>query len=305
MLSNDSMKLPCSLLSRTVVLSSLLLLACSSATSNDEQTEREYSVTSISYESEGVNIAAELWLPEGAGPHPAVVMAHGSGKARKEYGNSMAEHFAKQGYAVLTHDKRGVGGSGGVYVERMNASEKNLTLLAKDISAGIDFLKKRPDIDGHQIGLWGWSQAGWIIPIVTVLQENIKFAILLSGPTVTVGEENVYSKLTGDGSQDSGLTSEEMSAKLKEAGPFGFDPVPYLKQMDMPALWLLGDNDQSIPIPETVKILDNLIGNYKREFSYKLYPGAGHGLRVNRARVLDFWQIQDDFLRDKVKIDIR
>lgn len=299
------MKSPVQFFAKAIMLSFLLLFACSSATSTGQETERQYSVTSINYESEGVNIAAELWLPEGAGPHPAIAMAHGSGRARKEYGNEMAMHFVRQGYAVLTHDKRGVGGSGGEYVQRMNASEGNLNLLAKDISAGIDFLKKRPDIDQHQIGLWGWSQAGWIIPIVTVLQENIKFTILLSGPTVTVGEENVYSRLTGDGSQDSGLTQQEMSAKLEESGPFGFDPIPYLKQMSMPGLWLLGENDQSIPIPETVKILDRLIGTYKRDFTYKLYPGAGHGLRVNGAKVPDFWQVQDDFLKNKVQIKVR
>ncbi len=293
------------LLITILLLAILTLPACSSGTNSGEKREGAYSVTSLKYDSEGVKIAAELWLPEGPGPHPAVVMAHGSGRARKEFGNEMAQHFAKQGYAVLTHDKRGVGESGGVYVQRANASEENLKLLAKDISAGIDFLKGRPDIDQHQIGLWGWSQAGWIIPVVTNLQEKIRFTILLSGPTVTVGEENVYSQLTGDGSKVSGLTQEEMSAKLAERGPFGFDPLPYLKQMDMPGLWLLGEKDQSIPIPETVRILNNLIGTYKRDFTYKVYPGAGHGLRVNGALVEDFWEIQDDFLKNTVRIEFK
>lgn len=296
------MKPPHLFLKGTLLFSMLVLLTCTSKTSSEEKSERRYSVTPLKYESQGVHIAAELWLPEGPGPHPAVVMAHGSGRARKEFGNEMAQHFARQGYAVLTHDKRGVGESGGIYVQRTNASEENLTLLAKDISAGIDFLKGRPDIDQHQIGLWGWSQAGWIIPIVAVLQEKICFTILLSGPTVTVGEENVYSQLTGDGSKVSGLTQEEMSAKLSERGPFGFDPLPYLKQMDMPGLWLLGEDDQSIPIPETVKILNNLIGTYKRDFIYKVYAEAGHGLRVNGERVNDFWEVQDNFLKNTVRI---
>ena len=281
----------------------VLLPGCGGSTAAQEQDELPYSLTTFTYPSEGVNIAADLWLPAGSGPHPAVVMGHGSGRSRKEFGNAMAEHFVKLGYAVLTHDKRGVGGSGGDYVQRNNGSAENLTLLAKDIAAGIDYLKKRPDIDARQIGLWGWSQAGWILPIVTSLQDNIKFVILCSGPTVTVGEENTYSALTGDRSIDTGLTQEEMSAKLRERGPYGFDPMPFLEQMDMPALWLLGEADESIPIPETVAHLDQLIQAGK-PFQYKLYPNANHGLRNNGVRVEDFWQVQDQFLKEEVGVKI-
>ncbi len=261
-----------------------------------------HSTINVSYESEGVTMAGELWLPEKKGPHPAIVLGHGSGRAQKHHGNAMARHFVQMGFAVLTHDKRGVGGSGGTYVQRYNASESNLTLLAKDISAGVNFLKARDDIDQSQIGLWGVSQAGWILPIVTDLQPDIKFTILISGPTVTVGEENHYSNLTGDGRVDSGLTRAEMSARLKEKGPYGFDPIPFLKQMNMPGLWLLGDADKSIPIPETVAILDDLIKKEKKPFTYTVFDKANHGLRVNGRQVADYWELQDDFLLKVVKI---
>ena len=286
-----------------VVVLIVCLSGCGGSSAAQVQDNGAYSQTTFTYPSEGEDIAADLWLPAGSGPHPAVVMGHGSGRSRKEYGNAMAEHFVKLGYAVLTHDKRGVGGSGGDYVQRSNASTENLTLLAKDIAAGIEYLKKRPDIDARQIGLWGWSQAGWILPIVTSLQDNIKFVILCSGPTVTVGEENTYSALTGDRSIDTGLTQEEMSAKLRERGAYGFDPMPFLEQMDMPALWLLGEADESIPIPETVAHLDRLIKTGK-PFQYKLYPNANHGLRVDGVRVEDFWQVQDQFLKEVVGIKL-
>jgi len=48
------------------------------------------------------------------------------------------------------------------------------------------------------IGLWGVSQVGWILPIAANLIDEISYTILISGPTVTVGEENYYSDLTGD-----------------------------------------------------------------------------------------------------------
>jgi len=100
--------------------------------------------------------------------------------------------------------------------------------------------------------------------------------ILLSGPTVTVGAKK---------------------------GPYGFDPLPYLEKMDMPGLWLLGAEDMSIPIPETVAHLDRLISE-GQNFRYFVFPQANHGLRVNGRMVEDYCQEQDEFLKDVVKIKI-
>lgn len=268
--------------------------------SHEELGDYNHTYSEVTYQSEGVSISGGLWLPDKKGPHPAMVIVHGSGHTTKNAGNNMARHFVKLGFAVLTYDKRGVGKSEGVYVGRYNTSEKNLNLLAKDVSAGIDFLKARADIDNHQIGLYGWSQAGWIVPIIASMQDNIKFSILISGPTVTVGEENYYSELTGDGNFSSGLSKEEMSAKLKDKGPYGFDPVPYLKQMNIPGLWLFGDADKSIPIPETVVILDNLIRIDDRKFTYKVFENANHGLRIKGKLVEGYWEIQERFLTEQV-----
>lgn len=261
-----------------------------------------HSYTEVTYHSDGVIISAALWLPEKKGPHPAIVMVHGSGPSTKEGGRRMARHFVKMGFAVLTHDKRGVGKSGGVYVERNNTSLNNLNLLARDISAGINYLKTRSEIDAFQIGLYGWSQAGWISPIVASLQDDLAFSILISGPTVTTGEENYYSALTGDGSKSSGLTREQMSQKIKEKGPHGFDPYPYLKNMNIPALWLLGDSDKSIPIPETVANLDRLINEDRKNFIYQIFDKASHGLRVNGRLVDGYWDVQEEFLFNQVKV---
>jgi len=258
----------------------------------------------VSFTSEGIEIAGTLWLPEGAGPFPAIVMGHGSGKSTRSGGRIAAEHFSENGIAFLTYDKRGVGESEGVYVGRQNASEKNLKLLASDVTAGVSYLKSRNDIVSDKIGLWGVSQAGWILPIAASHDDEIIFTILLSGPTVTVGEENYYSDLTGDdGSQRGIMTSEEISALLAKKGPYGFDPLPYLEKMDMPGLWLLGAEDMSIPIPETVAHLDRLISE-GQNFRYVVFPLANHGLRVNGRMVEDYWQEQDEFLKDVVKIKI-
>jgi pimeloyl-ACP methyl ester carboxylesterase len=217
----------------------------------------------------------------------------------------MANHFNRFGVAVLAYDKRGVGESGGVYVGRENGSERNLTLLARDAAAGVAFVRAQPAIDQSQIGLWGVSQAGWIVPMAAVFDGEVAFTVLISGPTVTVGEENYYSDLTHDSSAGlAELDMDEVSRLLTERGPFGFDPRPYLEKMDMPGLWLLGSADESIPIPETVAILDDLIGNRGKLFSYRVWEGADHGLRVNGRTVGEFWAVQNDFLFDDVALRV-
>lgn len=262
-------------------------------------------VQELEFVSQGVTLSGTLWLPDGPGPHPAIVVVHGSGRQTRGSAINAAQHFNRLGIAVLGYDKRGVGESGGVYVGQQNGSEQNLTLLARDAAAGIDLLRARADIDTNQIGLWGVSQAGWIVPMAAVFAPDVMFTVLVSGPTVTVGEENFYSQLTGDNSGTrSTLSQEEISRLLAERGPFGFDPRPFLDQMPMPGAWLLGEMDESIPIPETVAILDALIQDQGQDFTFRVWPGANHGMRVNGARVAGYWSFQDDFLFDRVGVRV-
>lgn len=179
-------------------------------------------------------------------------------------------------------------------------------LLALDAAAGVQMLRTHEAIDPGQIGLWGVSQAGWIVPTAAVTDGDVRFTILLSGPTVTVGEENYYSDLTGDDStRRSALSQQELSGLLAERGPSGFDPMPYLKQMDTPGLWMLGSADESIPIPETIAHLDDLVNDYGKDFTYHVWEGADHGLRVNGQRVPGFWSVQYDFLFQRVGLEVR
>lgn len=100
----------------------------------------------VKFESNGVDIAGTLWLPEGKGPFPAIVMGHGSGRSTRTGGRYAADHFSRKGIAFLTYDKRVVGESGGVYVGHENGSEKNLKLLASNVAVGVLFLRTRNDI---------------------------------------------------------------------------------------------------------------------------------------------------------------
>lgn len=68
---------------------------------------------------EGVTDVVDLWLPEGAGPHPVVVMVHGGcwqkSIADRALMDWMADGLRQQGWAVWNIEYRGVDEAGGGY----------------------------------------------------------------------------------------------------------------------------------------------------------------------------------------------
>src|SRR6266545_1861270 len=61
----------------------------------------------------GDAIEAWVYLPEGSGPHPAVVMAHGIGGIKAGGLAPFAERFREEGFTAIAFDYRNFGGSGG------------------------------------------------------------------------------------------------------------------------------------------------------------------------------------------------
>jgi dienelactone hydrolase len=226
-------------------------------------------------ENGGVRLSFRLDRPAGPGPHPAVVIGHGSGEVTKDACVGLARGLRERGYATLCYDKRGVGQSTGHYsTVGPGNSERMFADLASDMAAGVAYLRRQPDIDGKRIGLVGGSQAGWIIPLAARLSSPA-FMIILVGPTVSVGEEIYYSRFA----EKSSTPLEDIYPRLAEfRGQHGFDPRPVLVTLSVPGLWLLGAEDRSIPTPKTVAILDALI-KQGRPFQYRVYPGYGHDLR--------------------------
>jgi pimeloyl-ACP methyl ester carboxylesterase len=236
-----------------------------------------------------VALSYTLTRPTRHPPFPAVVIGQGSGPVRKHECKFLAEGFVRRGYATLCYDKRGVGLSSGTYeVVTTENSERVFARLAGDLAAGVAFLAKQRDIDARRIGLAGGSQAGWIVPLAALRAfPPPAFMVLLSAPTVTVGEEIYFSR-----------TAERTTAPIAQAyasldgfsGPRGFDPVPALRALDIPGLWLLGQDDRSIPIRDTIRVLDDLI-DAGRPYRAVTFPGAGHGLQG-----ADIWAAIDAFL---------
>ena len=139
----------------------------------------------IRFSSGDIQLAGALISPTMAGKHPAIILVHGSGAENREYMLPWARFLVRRGIAVLGYDKRGVGESTGDW------NTASFDDLAGDVVAAFKYLKTRRDIDPEQIGLFGVSQAGWIMPLAAVRAKDLAFLISVSGAGVTVAETTI------------------------------------------------------------------------------------------------------------------
>ena len=215
------------------------------------------------------SIAATLTLPPGSGPFPAAVMVHGSGPASREEFQTFTAYLVAQGVAVLAGDKRGIGQSTGVYPGE-RATESTIDVLARDVEAQVRFVAALPQIDRARVGLFGDSQAGWIIPLAAEREQAVRWAIPLVGPTVTAGETDTWGALAGKSQGLPSGTRAQMLEQVRALGPSGFDPGPALAKLDIPVFWIYGDDDRNVPTELCLESLRTLKPGH--DFTWTVLP---------------------------------
>lgn len=135
--------------------------------------------------SDGTRIRGRLLAPKCEGPHPAVVMVHGSGPASR-YGGPFGTFLLRRGVAVLSYDKRGY------TVDRDAWREPDLADMSADAAAAVEFVAGLPEIDPDRVGLWGSSQGGWTTPPAALLTPHASYMILRAGAALTEAETNLH-----------------------------------------------------------------------------------------------------------------
>jgi dienelactone hydrolase len=109
----------------------------------------------VDFFSGGTRCGAWLYLPDGGRPAPVIVMAHGLGGVRTMRLDAFAERFCEEGYACLVFDYRYFGDSDGEPRQLLDIEAQ-----LQDWRAAIAFARKRPDVDGNRLVVWGTSLGG-------------------------------------------------------------------------------------------------------------------------------------------------
>jgi hypothetical protein len=256
-------------LALTVALVALCLSGCGGSKPQPPQPARD---VPIRFESHGAQLSGTLHLPAGRPPFPTLVWVHASGPEKRDDVEPYFASLLPPGIAVFTYDKRGTGESGG------RCCPLDFPLLADDVVAAVQAIRNRSDIDADHLGLYALSQGGWIVPIAATRTKDVTFAIVAAGTAVSLGEEELYSRLTGDDAcRPTGIPMQEVNRRVAEEHPSLFDPRPYLDKLSIPVLWLYGALDKSQPVEKDVRVLEQLKTDGK-DFTISVFPRANHVL---------------------------
>jgi len=111
-----------------------------------------YDTTRLSFVSRGTRCTGWLTLPDGPGPHPGVVLAHGLGATHGMLLAQYEQHFAASGIATLAFDYRYTGESGGEPRQQFHMRRHR-----QDVESALECLREQASIDAARVGLWGTS----------------------------------------------------------------------------------------------------------------------------------------------------
>lgn len=268
-----------------------ILLVClglsSSAQDPNSAKVEEFKIETVKFQSEGIILEGSLYIPENI--VAALVLVHGSGQETRMTG--MAETLARNGIAVLTYDKRGVGKSGGIYagpeVGTNNVEASNLNILALDASAALNELSRRMSGKDPMLGLMGFSQAAWIIPKCAKINKKVQFITLFSSPIVTTLEQLRFQFYT-NGNTKFWETHSEADARehiSNDTDRYQFaptDPREALSSISIPGLWLYGGKDIQAPVGLSIERLNSLI-NAGKPYTYRMFPELGHNTSFSKS----------------------
>lgn len=273
-------------------------------------------VETVTVRNGDVVLKGTLMLPTAPGPHPAIVLAHGSGDATRNVG-AWNLHFLRLGMAVLSLDKRGAGASTGDW------HTSSLDDIAGDWLAGVAMLKARGDIDPKRIGVHGSSQGGWTAPLMAARSTDIAFVIVRAGSGVSLHDTMLHE--IGWSVREAGLDdaaareAEAASAAMFELSVKGapwrdfaavadahrgkswFDHAwpmhmsedgwgrPWvaknaaylatdsLRRIRVPVLWFLGDLDHNVPAQSSARALNAALADARHpDYRIVRLPNTGH-----------------------------
>ena len=152
--------------------------------------EDVYSREELQFEWDHFKIVGDLHIPDPDKKQPVIIFVHGDGPARRSPSgapNRIMTIFLDIGFACFYYDKPGYGESTGKFTSGKLFEERSSILVE-----AVNVLKRHPLIDPKRIGLWGISQAGWVMPKAIAKTKDIAFMIAISCAGVDGVEQSAY-----------------------------------------------------------------------------------------------------------------
>ncbi|MGR6872402.1 alpha/beta hydrolase family protein [Pseudomonas sp. HK3] len=208
------------------------------------------------------------------------------------------------GYAVFSWDKPGVGDSTGSWLNQSMLDRQ------KEVKAAISFVKNTYDYQESDIGLMGFSQAGWVAPAFMKDNPDIGFMIGV-GYAINWMDQSWYMTKTRLLEESASAAEIQLERKKHDqemafwaSGPsyktylneYAIDPEDlsearfnFIKMnvrsdatedyvgINKPILLLMGDKDANVSTENSYRVLTRLFSQSDNAV-IKIIPNATHGL---------------------------
>lgn len=230
--------------------------------------------------ADGMQIHGQLFRPSGTGRHPAAIFFHGGSRRqmlpawhyRPYYHNAYAmnQYLASLGYLVLSVNYRSGIGYGMEFREAVNYGATGASEYNDVLGAGL-YLRNRPDVDPHRIGLWGGSYGGYLTALGLARASD-----LFAAGVDFHGVHNWNTEIPNFVSAYDPLKNTE-SARIA----FESSPLAAVDTWKSPVLLIHGDDDRNVPFTETVRLVEAL---RKRgvPFEQLIFPDEVHDFLTHR-----------------------
>lgn len=133
-------------------------------------------VRDVNYRNGDLEIGARLYLPEGRGPHPAVLYVHAR-RGWDEEADAQVRRFVAHGLAVIAPDYHSPRFIAAWPIEHDPATEK-------DVELAIDALKKIPEVRSDRICVAGFSRGGYHAVLLAAHRREVACVVTYYGHMV-------------------------------------------------------------------------------------------------------------------------
>jgi uncharacterized protein len=266
-----------------------------------------FSTRDVTIDAGGWPLPGVLAVPHGAGPHPVVVLVHGSRQGDRDQTlgpnkpfRDLAFGLASRGIAVLRYDKRTR-----THTARVAALSQPTVKdeVIDDVIAAVTLLRATEGIDPKRIFVAGHSLGGMLIPrIVGAAGADLRGVIVLAGAVrsleQSLADQTRYMALAdGKISPDEQRLVDEAAAlvsrvqALKATDPpisfagvslpasywvdlRGYNPPVAAQAIKLPMLILQGERDYQVTMDDFAKWKAAL--GTRSDVTLKSYPALNH-----------------------------
>lgn len=236
--------------------------------------------------ADGVTVEGILYYPLDytAGQKvPLMVQTHGGPQAADQLSwvgaHDYVQVLAAKGYAVLKPNYRGSTGYGDAFLRDMVGQYfKN---AHKDVMAGVDYLVARGIADPERMAAMGWSAGGHMTNKLITFTTKFKAAASGAG---AADWQSMYAQSDTRTYRTPWFGGTPWQKDAPIAAYWDNSPLKYVANVTTPTIFLVGEKDERVPMPQSVEMYRALKSNGIPTHLY-VAPREGHGWQELRHRL--------------------